>query len=138
MKCKDAQEKMDSWVDEELSEETAKGVEKHLASCKLCSQEAFELKALAGMFSAVPATTPSPQLKSRTLVAFKSETNQDSLAQLWQTFGWAMRTLTLGGAMGGLIFGVLLGNNLCTDVGFPQNYFFDFFFYAGDLFPPWV
>jgi anti-sigma factor RsiW len=112
MKCRDAKEKVNAWVDGELTKAAAAQLSRHMEGCPSCAREAEALQRLAAALDRLPAAPPPAHLSKTTLRRFRQEIDKPGLVDWWRSLGLVMRGAVCSAATGGLVLGVGLGSSL--------------------------
>lgn len=112
MRCRDAKQKINAWVDGELPKETAADLSRHIEGCNTCAREAEALKGLAATLDRLPAVHAPDHLSRTTMRRFRQEMEMPGLVEWWRGLGLLMRGAVCGAATGGLVLGVGLGSSL--------------------------
>jgi anti-sigma factor RsiW len=112
MKCRDAKQKLNAWVDGELPEKAAARLSRHLEVCPSCAREAKALQHLAAALARLPAVPPPAHLSQTTLRRYRREMEKPGLVEWWRGLGLLMRGAVCSAATGGLVLGVGLGSSL--------------------------
>jgi anti-sigma factor RsiW len=112
MKCSDAKQKFNGWVDGELPKEAAADLSRHIQGCNACAREAEALKQLAATLDRLPAAPAPAHLSQSTMRRFRQEMKKPGLVEWWRGLGLLMRGAVCGAATGGLVMGIGLGNSL--------------------------
>ena len=133
MRCKDAQEMMNAWIDEELFQDKKEAFEDHLVSCRTCSAQAQDLCRYTGLLDAHPPALPAPGLKDKTLSLFMKEA-----APKRSNSGWKMQAAMAVSALMGVGIGYYLGAGWVSTQTIGQYGIAGFLFSAGDLLSLWV
>jgi len=112
MKCKDICNRLDAWVDGELSLDEAREVTAHLDRCSACRKEAMALTALARALDNLQPV-PAPQGFSRQVrLAVRALADPPSLVQWWHHLTLIWRGAVCGAALAGLVFGAVMGTSV--------------------------
>ena len=141
MQCKDAQAMLDAWIDGELPEELHKAFEDHLRICKICSDEAEDLRMLNLCLDTHPPVQPSPNLQKRIMEAFvEASAFRDPVRwrTWWTSLGWQFQTAMAAGALIGLSIGCHLGGDWTGTQLLDQYSISGLLFSAGDLLLSWA
>ena len=138
MKCKDANEMMDAWIDGELPPEKRTVFEHHLLGCRTCSGQIEELRRLTNLLKTHPPAQPSAGLKRRTLSLFIKEANPKGLFFWWTGLGWEMQTAMAASALIGLGIGCHLGDGWVGVQQLSHYSISGFLFSAGSLLLSWA
>ncbi len=114
MECTQVKKRLDAWADGEMSRPDRMAVDRHLAGCPDCRDEAASLKRLNLALDGLgPVPAPSG-FSGRVCRAARQKIDYPDLAQWWRHLSPAWRTAVCSTAMAGLIFGLVLGTSLAT------------------------
>ena len=138
MNCKDANELMDAWIDEELPLEKKAVFEHHLTGCGTCSAKAQELHRLTLLLETQPPALPRSGLKKKTLYLFIKEAKIRGLICWWAGLGWGIQTATAASVLIGLGIGCHLGDGWVGIQQLTQFNISGFLFSAGELLLSWT
>ena len=72
MNCQQIRNRLDAWVDGELSAPMAAAVTRHLEGCPSCRRHALERQQMAGALDRLPLPKAPADLSRRTLRAFRA------------------------------------------------------------------
>jgi len=106
MECREVQERLSAWLDQETAEPEAAALAAHLESCPVCRREAEAWRRLDQVLADLEAPTPSglaPQVLSR-LPRRRSRWQRSLSLAASLVLG-----ITLGGALAGNFFAPLNG-----------------------------
>ena len=81
LRCREVRPYLSAFVDGELDEGMQERVEAHLASCDACSRQVESYLAIDGLVSAVPASSPSPEVLDRVLAATSRQNSERAVRQ---------------------------------------------------------
>jgi HEAT repeats len=119
MQCEEIREQFADYVIDQIEEPNRSLVARHLVVCENCRTEAEELKKLWTTLGSVPATEPSPELRSRfhiMLEAYKHGLDNAPRTSWWEGVNsWLSRwwprqpALQLAVSLGLLILGLMIG-----------------------------
>ncbi len=138
MKCMEANEKIDSWIDGELAPEAERAVDQHLSTCRQCHRQALELKRLSEMLERIPARLPSRDLKFKTLDRFEDLVAAGPVKTSLFQFDWLMRTAMAMGMAAGLYTGCRLGLDLASNSDTVHGFVSSVLYFSGGLLLSWV
>lgn len=112
MDCAKIRNRLEAWVDGELSVSEAEGITRHLETCPTCRRSAASLRRLASALDHLPPMTAPVTLSRRTLRAFRAGIERPGMAEWWRDLSLAMRSAVCGAALAGLLCGAVLGTSL--------------------------
>ncbi len=138
MKCEDAHQKMNAWIDGELSLDKRTAFEHHLVNCRHCLEQAEELHRLTGLLDTRPPARPAAGLKKKTLSLFIEEAGPQGITDWWTIIGWRMQGAMMASALIGLGIGCQLGSGWSYAEQLSQYSIFEFLFSAGDFLSSWA
>lgn len=114
MNCQQIRNRLDAWVDGELSAPAAEAVTRHLDGCPSCRRHALERQQMAGALDRLPPPKAPADLSRRTLRAFRAGIRRPGMAEWWRELSLVMRSTVCGAALAGLLCGVVLGSSLLS------------------------
>lgn len=90
MKCKDIQQQLIAYLDQQLPKEEQVLIEKHLPSCDACTKELKELKTLYTVLSKEPVEQPSERLRANfeQLLAEEKAALEPKVISMQQATDW--------------------------------------------------
>jgi anti-sigma factor RsiW len=114
MDCQEIRNRLDAWVDGELSAQAAERIAYHLNVCPTCRHSAEELRQMVAALDPLPPMTASATLSRRTLRSFRAGIERPGMVEWWRDLSLAMRSAVCGAALAGLLCGAVLGTSLFT------------------------
>ncbi|MCG8633967.1 MAG: zf-HC2 domain-containing protein [Desulfobacterales bacterium] len=137
MKCRDAQKKLNAYIDKETGGSETAGIRSHLETCSRCGRDAQALTRLSSALNTMVPPSPRSRLRRNTLARFKAESSRDRHRTWKSPLAWMPTPMALGGGAAGLALGALLGVSLTTSSSFNID-LAEVIFSAGDLLALWV
>ncbi len=138
MRCKDAQNVLNAWIDDELTEEKRAALEDHLSTCRICSAEAEAMSRLSRCLETQPRLRPSRTLDKRIMAKFMEESGARSIASWWTSLDWEFQAVMTVSAIIGLFIGLQLGGDWTGSQLLNQYSLSGFLFSSGDLLLSWA
>jgi hypothetical protein len=81
LRCREVRPYLSAYIDGELDERLQERIEAHLASCDACSRQVESYLAIDGLVSALPASSPSPEVLDRVLAATSRQNSERAVRQ---------------------------------------------------------
>ena len=114
MKCCDIRNRLDAWMDRELSLDEAREVAAHLDLCPDCKKEALALTSLARALDNLRPLTAPQGFSRQVRMAVRALADPPSLTQWWRHLTLAWRGVVCGAALAGLVFGGVMGTSVAA------------------------
>lgn len=114
MNCQDCMNRLNAFMDGELTPSEAKRITRHLDVCPICRRHASELREMTAALDRLSSLKAPSSLSRRTLKRYRIAMERPGMADWWQSLNLVMRSAVCGVALGGLLCGAVLGTSLVT------------------------
>lgn len=95
MTCKEVQNRLSFYVDQELSQEESRQVRAHLFDCAECSCELKALEMMKSALCSMPVPAPSEDLEDKLLARIACEAGTSAKTKSWRPLTLAVATFSV-------------------------------------------
>jgi len=81
--CKDINDKLSSYLDNEISPQEKHAMEEHIKTCSQCAQTLADLQKVKAMTSKLSEVEPPPWFKQKIMASVREEAQKKSFAEKW-------------------------------------------------------